>query len=135
MLSRPKRILVWLIERAIEVLLLAILLFAVFGDEHYAGWEGTYGSLLRYAFLALCGITFSGYAITTLVVALSRFATSPARTLCNVALFILHLSVYVSVANQPSAVPLIVLGSCISTTASFFGDLIARALRGRKPPV
>jgi hypothetical protein len=114
---------VWLIERVLEVILLGFLLYMIFGEEKRIGWVGPIQNIARNMLFVSYFVLFSGYAITTIIVALSaRFQSHLRHNFANVALYIVHSSAFLISSDQSRQVfAIVVFGACIVALTSLVG--------------
>jgi hypothetical protein len=126
-----KRVLVWSVERTVEAALFAVLLFAIYGDEHHSEWRGMWGNLLRNGGTTFVAMGYSGYGITTWILAVWGLASSRMRMITNVAIFVVCLSVWLILLEMPKAIPVVVIGAGFVALASYVATVVLRAISGR----
>jgi hypothetical protein len=126
-----KRVLVWLLERTVEAALFAVLLYAIFEDDHNADWQGTWGNILLQGGTTFVAMGYSGYGISTWILAIWGIASSRTRMIANVVLFVVCLSVWMILLEMPKAIPVVVIGAGFVALASYVATLVLRAISRR----
>jgi hypothetical protein len=121
-------VVVWAVERSIELLLLSWLLLVVFGPTQAPGWEGALENVQRNLYAVSYFFLASGYIFTTAWFGVIRVPRSRlVRAWCSVGLVAVHMTFYWHNLNFEEFFPFLTFGVCAAAFSSIVGIALLRS--------